>query len=199
MLEKLCMKRKKHTEQLSFGSYANAVGLELAAKLIDPETHYMFVMHNDVLVCRTGWLSFLLSKLGGQVRGAAVSQSPARVKVMHVSGFLFDFRLFNTLKMNFLPNMPHYDVGDLVSIRLRESGYEHYVCRNTFNHPQTCELIPPTHPLREMYCDRVFDDDGNMIYLHLGRGTPKAIGNYSKAGKTYPEQWIRYADSYLLS
>jgi len=199
VLERLGIKRRARTEQLSAGSYANAVGLELAVQIIDPELHYMFVMHNDVLVCKSGWLSFLMSKLDERVRGAAVSHDPARINAMHASGFLFDFSLFRPLNMSFLPSLPDYDVGDLVAIRLREAGYDYYVCKNTFNHPETIELIDPSDPLREMYCDRVFNDDGNVIYLHLGRGTPKATGIYNKPGKTYPEQWISYAEEHLLS
>jgi hypothetical protein len=185
--------------QMKTGSYANAVGLELASKVIATRTRYMFVMHNDILVCRSGWLIFLLSKLNYRVRGATVSYDPSRIHAMHASGFLFDFSLFKKLKMNFMPNIPEYDVGDLVTIRLREAGYDYYICKNTFNHPESVDLIDIHNPLHDMYCDRVFDNDGKVIYLHLGRGTPKAAKAYDKSGKTYPEQWVNYADKYLLS
>ena len=190
-------RRKDWWQKSGGGSYANGVALELAAKFV--ETRYMFVMHNDTLVCKTGWLAYLVSKLDDKVRGAAMSHDPIRINAMHSSGFLFDFSLFRPLSMSFLPSPPHYDVADLVTIRLREAGYHYYVCKNTFNHPETIELIDPNDPLRDMYCDRVFDDNGTMIYLHLGRGTLKAAGIYNKLGKTYPGQWIRYAEEHLLS
>jgi hypothetical protein len=199
VFETLRRGQRKHSKQLSAGSYANAVGLELAAQIIDADLHYLFIMHNDVLVCKSGWLGFLMSKLNEKTRGAAVSHDPIRVKAMHASGFLFDFSLFKPLNMSFLPNLPHYDVGDLITICLRQAGYDYYVCRNTFNHPETIELISRNDPLREMHCDRVFDDNENLIYLHLGRGTPKAIGTYNKIDKIYPERWVHYAMEYLLS
>jgi len=152
-----------------------------------------------VLVCRSGWLGFLVSKIDNRVRGASVSHDPSRVKAMHASGFLFDFSLFKKLNMNFLPGLPDYDVTDLVTVRLREAGYDYYVCKNTFNHPEMIDTMKSDNRLRKMYCDRVFDDEGNVIYIHLGRGTPKSAGKYTKPGKTYPEQWINYADKYLLS
>ena len=175
------------------GSFCNGLALELAAQCID--TRYAFVMHNDVLVL-PGWLEFLRSKMSERVRGVAVSSDPTRVHAMHQSGFLFDCTLFKPLRMSFLPDLPMYDAGDLVTIRLREAGYAYAVCRNTFNQPETVAWIRE-ETLRAMYCDRVFNDDGEVIYLHLGRGTPKTVGTYQKPGKTSAEEWIRYGQRLL--
>ena len=171
------------------GAICNGVALEMAAACID--TRYLFVMHNDILV-RPGWLEFLRSKLTDRVRGAAVSQDPGRVHAMHQSGFLFDFTLFGPLKMTFLPQFPTYDPGDLVTVRLREAGYDTYLCRNTFNHPETEGFIQDA-ALRRMYCVRSFNDAHDVIYLHLGRGTPKAAGTYRQEGKTTVQEWLRFA------
>jgi len=171
------------------GSICNGVALEMAARVIETDT--VFVMHNDVLV-RSGWLEFLCAKLTDRVRGAAVSRDPSRVHAMHQSGFLFDFTLFQPLGMTFLPQVPRYDPGDLVTVRLREAGYDYYVCQNTFNHPETVAWIDDAG-LRAMYCDRVFDEDRRVIYLHLGRGTPKTAGTYRQEGKTSLPEWLRYA------
>jgi hypothetical protein len=171
------------------------LALEIAAHFV--ETDYVFVMHNDVLVL-PGWLEFLCSKLNERVRGVAVSCDPARMHAMHQSGFLFDFTLFHSLRMSFLPKVPDYDAGDLVTLRLREAGYKCVICRNTFNDPEAVESIPAP-VLKAMYCDRIFDDEGRVIYLHLGRGTPKSTGTYQQPGKTGVEQWLRYARDYVLT
>ena len=175
------------------GSFCNGLALELAAQFA--ETRWMFVMHNDVLV-RPGWLEYLGTKLTGRVRGVAVSSDPSRVQAMHQSGFLFDFTLFAPLRMSFLPNLPAYDAGDRVTIRLREAGYEYVVCHNTFNEPDTVAWIHD-ETLRRLYCDRAFNDAREVIYLHLGRGTPKTTGTYQMAGKTSAETWIRYGEGLL--
>jgi len=188
----------KPRAQMKHGSYANAIGLELAVRIIDPATQYVFVMHNDVLVCHSHWLQFMFSKMNNLLRGVAASQDRIRVRAMHVSGILFDFNLYKMLNMSFLPNIPVYDVGDLITLRLRDAGYNYYICRNTFNNLETIDRIPVNNKLHDMYCDRVFDDNDNVIYLHLGRGTPKAEGRCNRIGKTYPEEWINYAEKHLL-
>ena len=172
------------------GALCNGIALEIASRFI--QTRYCFVMHNDILV-RPRWLEFLLSKLNDRVRGAAVSHDPGRVFAMHQSGFLFDFSLFRPLKMSFLPKVPAYDPGDLVTVRLREAGYAYYICRNTFNDPETVACITD-EALRTMYSVRSFSDEDEVIYLHLGRGTPKTAGTYAREGKTGLSEWLRFAE-----
>lgn len=178
-------------------SYSNAVALELAVRHV--RSRYMFVLHNDILVCDTNWLPFTLSRIDSQVRGVAMSTDRTRVHAMHASGFLFDLSLFEPLQMSFLPDLPRYDVGDGITLALRKAGYATYVCANTFNRPETIERIPASDPLRDMYCDRAFDDRGRVIYAHLGRGTVKTAGEYTQVGKTYPPEWVHYAESVLLT
>jgi hypothetical protein len=177
-------------------SYSNAIALELAARHV--RSRYMFVMHNDVLVCDPNWLPFTLSRIDDQVRGVAMSTDRTRVHAMHASGFLFDFSLFGPLRMSFLPDLPAYDVGDGITLALRRAGFATYSCANTFDRPETIERIPPSDPLRAMYCDRAFDDRGHVIFAHLGRGTVKTAGEYTRSGKTYPPEWVRYAETVLL-
>ena len=198
---RLGLRRIRPQEQMSFGSYANAVGLELGAWAIEPDVEQVFVMHNDVLALRDNWLSYLQSKLSQQVRAASMVQDTAegRIRALHVSGLLFDFTLFHELGMSFYPQPPRLDVGDRISAVLRAHGYGEFVCRNTFNEPELVEWIPEDDPLRRIHADRAFDDDRNVIFAHLGRGTPKATGHYKKPGKTYPEEWVRFAREVVLA
>ena len=66
-------------------------------------------------------------------------RDPTRVHAMHQSCMLFDARLYDQLKLSFLPKMPEYDVGDQISLGLWEAGYESYFFRNTFNNPELLE------------------------------------------------------------
>ncbi len=54
------------------------------------------------------------------------------------------------------------------------------------------------NPLRDLHSDKCFDDEGDLFFAHMGRGTPKAKGIYNQKGKTYPEEWINYAEHYVL-
>lgn len=170
------------------GSYSNGIGLELAARYAS--SRWLFVMHNDCMVTHPGWLSFLLSKVGEQTRGVAMAVDPIRVNAMHCSGYLCDLQLVRDVGLSFLPHLPLYDVGDGITIGIRRLGLDYYVCANTFNRPDTVEWIASDHPLRDVYCSRTFDDERNVIFAHLGRGTAKAAGQYSRPGKTDAPTWL---------
>ena len=64
--------------QLVWDSYANAVGLELAVRLVNPASHFFMSMHMDALPCRAGWLSFLRSKISDGIAAAGVRMDRTR-------------------------------------------------------------------------------------------------------------------------
>jgi hypothetical protein len=171
-----------HGSQQQWGSYANAVALEIAAHLIDPDTRYLMTMHMDSAPCRRGWLSYLLSKLDDRVRAAGVRMDRSRVPagVLHVLGYVVDFRLFRQLGLDFWPDLPGLDVGDRVTVALRQAGYDVFVCRNTLWEPELANRIPSYHLLRWLAVDRSLDDNDDVVFLHLGRGVRKASGIHRK-------------------
>lgn len=185
------MQRMRIRRRRVGGSYSNAIALELAARYV--RGRYMFVMQNDVLVLDRVWLPYVLGKISEQVRGVAMSVDHGRVNAMHSSGFLFDVALVRRLGLSFLPRLPELDCADAVTVALRRAGYSYHVCANTFNRPETEAWIPADHPLRAMHCDRVFDDDRHIIYAHLGRGTLKAAGAYTKPGRVSVDEWLAFA------
>lgn len=181
-------------------SAANALMLNIGAKEVTGK--YMFVMHNDALPLHKGWLDFLKSKLNDKVKIAGVSKDHGRIHAVHVSGFLFEFGLYKELNMSFDHNLPEYDVGDMITKRILESGYKTYVCRNTSNNPETMEYIMKgDYPefLKTPNMDRVFDDNNSLIYMHLGRGTIArgSSGEY-KPGYLSRGDWIANIKRYYL-
>lgn len=195
--ERSWLSRKK--DQVERGSYANAIALELGARLIHPQSRYFMALHMDTMPCRKGWLSYLVSKLGNGVAAAGVRMDRARTAdgVLHVLGYIVDFQLFCQLSLNFFPQLPQYDVGDTVSVNFRKAGYGIFACANTLWQPELTEKIPPQSPLRTLNVDRSFNDDGEVIFLHLGRGVRKSSSDVVK-GVTV-EEWISFADEYVLS
>ncbi len=209
----LLARLRKPPDQREWGSYANAVGLELGCGLIDPATRHLMVMHMDTMPCREGWLSFLQSKLSESVRAAGVRMDTVRVPegILHVIGYLVDYQLMKKLPVDFFPQMPHYDVGDRVTVALREAGYDVHACRNTLHNPELIDLLPADSPYRSLYMDRTLDDDDNVFFLHLGRAIPKAVkdywvdgarlqgeGDYRREGKTMVEDWLAFAREQVL-
>ena len=181
------------------GSLANAVALELAARTIDGK--YMFVMHNDCVPCKKGWLAYLKSKLNDEVKIAGIRQDRGRVRAMHQSGFILDFELYGKLGLTFMHNMPTYDVGDQITSGLLAGGYKYFVCKNTYNNPETTEWLDrETCPsfLREYVFDKCFDDDGEPIYLHVGRGTLANREALIKEKRLSREDWVSLINRHYL-
>ncbi len=168
-------------DQKQWGSYANAIGLEIGIRLIDQSCRYVMTMHMDTFPCDRNWLSFLSSKIDGRVKASGVRLDRARDPegVLHVLGYMVDYQMFRKMKLDFFPELPKMDVGDKVTILLREAGYEVFSCRNTLWEPELDNQIPITSPLKGFRVDRAFDEEGNVIFLHLGRGVRKSTGDHT--------------------
>jgi hypothetical protein len=179
--------------QLQWGSYANAIGLELAVRLIDPQTRYLMTMHMDTLPCRSGWLSYLKGKLvdGTGAAGVRFDRTRTPEGILHVLGYMVDFHLFTELGLDFFPRLPEFDVGDLVTTRLREAGFKVFASQNTLWEPHLVETIVTGSPFKDLPVDRSLDDEGNVFFLHLGRGVRKSTGEH-RTGITVDE-WVRVA------
>jgi hypothetical protein len=185
--------------QEQWGSYANAVGLELALELIDPASLWLMTLHMDTMVCSPNWLAFLKSKLSDTNKAIGVCLERHRMPegVVHILGCMVDYQVFLSLGIHFWPNLPVQDVGDKVTIALRDAGHTVSVCRNTYENPELVEFIELASPYKRLHVVRAFDDDDLVIFMHLGRGIPKADERYS--GETASaEEWIKFAEEYVV-
>ena len=180
-------------------SYANAIALELALQLIHPDTKYFMALHMDTMPCHTNWLIFLQSKIdqGYAGAGARIDKTRTPEGVLHVLGLMVNFPLFTSLNLNFLPSLPEFDTGDRVTVAFRNSGYKIYACRNTLWEPDLIKCIPLLSPMRKFQVDRAFDDKGNVIFLHLGRGIRKSSGKHIEGITT--KEWIEFANNHIIN
>ena len=187
------------SRQKNWGSYANAVALEIGIRLVDPNTQYLMTMHMDTMPVQSGWLSYLRGKLNEHVRSSGVRLDTGRVKqgTIHVLGNLVDFQLFRQLKLDFFPQLPDYDVGDRAIMQIRQAGFDISACPNSLWDGKLLDALPELSPFRSLQVDRSFDDTGNVIFQHLGRGGRKSSGESVKGATT--EEWIQFADEYLLA
>ena len=189
------------TQPREAGSYANGLALEMASRLIDEKSKYVVTFHLDIAVAGYGWLKFMLSKLNEKVRACGFRLTKERVKegVLHVCGYLIDFQLFKKLNLSFMPELPDFDIGDRIIYEFMKNGYEICPIRNTFDDENLIEIIPDTLKVKKLNVTRAFDDDNNVIYMHLGRGILKSQGKYDNPSRTNAEQWIEYINTCLLS
>jgi len=181
--------------QLRWGSYANAIGLEIAARAINQHSKWMLTMHMDTAPSSEDWLSYLLSKTSTKIRAVGVHLQKNRNPegILHILGCLFDFQLFKQLNLNFYPELPTKDVGDNITIGFRQAGFSIYSLQDTFNHPEIIHKISNTSPLKWMNVLRAVDEKGNIIFMHLGRGVRKSTGRHRK-GVTVHE-WVDLLDN----
>ena len=172
-------------------SLLNAIGLDIGSRFV--QTPLGFVCHNDVLACRPGWLRRLTERLTEKCRGASFSQDNDRIKAMHVSGYLYDTVIYPHQTAFWYPIQGKWDVGDHYTHMLREAGMDYHVCKCTHNSPEL-EPRPEGDPRvgfgHAISTDCAMDDEGNVIYMHMGRGSAKSIGTYSKPGKTTHDEWV---------
>jgi len=180
------------TEGAGKMSHSNAYALEVGRTFC--KTPYVFVCHNDVLAYKRGWLSYLHSKML-KYRLAAFLRDNIRIRAAHVSGFMYDRSFFDSAGTTFWPRKkPERDVGDDFSYHLQLNKKPYFVCPCSHNDPNLLKDIhKQSGKLSVITADKCVDDEGNVIYLHTGRGTVKMLGSYSKPNRTTYEQWIKFA------
>jgi len=192
--------------QLTDGSYANAIALEIGIRMINSSTPYVFAMHSDTMAVKPGWLQYLCSKIDDKTRAVGCVSDNIRINALHISGLLFDYQLYKKLGLTMLPNLdqlvskqlPEYDVGDSVTLFFQKQGYSIYRCSNTHNTPELSSWIEDGS-VYDIHVDRSFDDSREVIFLHLGRGTPKSVNDYRKEGRVMADEWIALGRRLLSS
>jgi len=112
---------------------------------------------------------------------------------------MVDFQTFKELGLGFLPQLPEFDIGDKVIYDLINKGFNIFATPNTFDDESLISLIPKTMRIYNLNTTRAFNNSNEIIYMHLGRGIPKAKGEYKNKEKSSSEQWIEYIKEYLFS
>lgn len=199
-------KYKHKHKQMVDGSYANGIGLEIGRAFLPTATKTIFTAHSDTCVTHHDWLRQYKVNLSEQIPAVGGYSDKIRIQALHVSSMLIDYQWMLQTKESFMPNMrqerfldrPEYDVGDSITWRLRQDGYNSCVLPNTQNSPELIDQIPPDHPFQKVgTSSRVFNEDGQIIFMHLGRGTTKAIGTYNRKGKFTASEWIETVQNFL--
>lgn len=175
------------------GSYANALALEACLRLLPAETRFFMSLHQDILVCKSGWLRSLLSKFTGNVMAVGVREDRARVPegILHVLGYIVNLSTFRVLGLTYFPDLPRHDVGDAAIVGLLEAGYAYHASRNTIHDEVLAATVPA--PYGTVGFDRSVNDDGDVFFMHLGRGSLKSDAGFAQKEKQSFELWRDFA------
>ena len=179
--------------QKDWGSYANAVALEIATCVIEQNSKYILTLHMDTMVCRGNWIQTLQGMLTDRVRAAGVCMEHVRFPqgVLHVLGYLVDFQMMKKLGVDFFPALPEIDVGDNVTLLFRQVGLEVISLDNTYEKKELADNISAESPFKNFNVLRAFDLQGNIIFMHLGRGIRKSDNSYI-GDSAAAEEWLAF-------
>ena len=173
-------------------SEANSAGIEMGKSHVD--TDYTFVCHSDTCITSSTFFTDFFDKVdeGFDLVGTYVDQHPERIKALHVSGLMIKSSLLR--EINSSPQgsgIGRLDVGDAYTKYFRDNNKKYFSFRNTHEKPSL--FAKTNEPFRSWGRDcgvcRCMGETGDVIFLHLGRGTPKHQKTYQKSGKkTYSEE-----------
>lgn len=168
------------------GSMANSTALQILRNALTADYTHVFIMHDDSLPVRAGWLTYLMDK--PKPAGAIVSARSGRG---HSAGTLFTIGDF--MQTGLFPALPHYDVAES-----RPSGW---VAKNmAWRGKGSCGDWEPPNWMQPYECDVALDDMGQPFLVHLGGGTIGAGNTHpkSEAHRIRIETWIRAARWFLF-
>ena len=159
--------------------------LRTAIQTVEDYSH-VFIMHDDALPLRAGWLGMLLAR--PQPAAAIVSRRNGRG---HSAGTLFDRQMFSVMILS--PKLPEHDVAE--SVPCGWGG-----AQIAWRPPKlgAFKIEPPTlvgiEWALQFDCDIALDAAA-PFYVHLGGGTIGATGTRpdSAAHRARIFSWIRAA------
>ena len=181
------------------GSYANGWGLDLgvmeAVFRTQPRPDYFMTLQMDVMFSHPEAIDFLLSKFSSDT--AAVGMRPQSSydrseDGLHSLGCLWHTPKFLQLEESLLPDFPRFDVGEKAVSKARELGMEIVGLDNTYS-DWTAESRIVGPKFLGLKVDRTLDDNGEVLFLHLGRGIPRSQGR--KRGGVSIEAWQAFWDA----
>lgn len=173
------------------GSHANASGIKAGLHRVSDD--YVFVCHCDVFINTSSFYEELFKKVGEGNVLVGTSIDNSRINAIHQSGFYAKTDILR--RCDLIPQMPELDVCDDVTKYCRENNLSYFCFENTFNTPELVDQIECE--LKNFHVDRCLDSAGEIMFMHLGRGIPKAMGIYTKPGRVYLEDWAEMAEKNL--
>ena len=189
----------KNTINNNKHAWGNAEGIEIGLK--NSSSEYVFMCHNDVAAVHPDWMKILYdkAKIGYKMVGTRFDNPESeRIGALHISGLLIERNL--ALKVpSIYPEWDKdsktwkLDVGDAYTRYCRENNIKYYCFRNTHNKNIN---FPLQEPYGQMTYDRVVDDDGNVFYMHLGRGSLKQSLKYYK--KNNFNDWASFIKNKII-
>jgi hypothetical protein len=139
----------------------------------------------------------LSSKVEDGYKMVGTSRDNTRIKACHISGILVDTEIARSVNMFpvYQDNLMTLDVGDGITKYCRDNNIKHVCLDNTFNLFDESRLADDKY--KGFRVNRSVNEDGEVLFMHLGRGIPKTQGTYKKEGRVYLEDWVTFCNGVL--
>ena len=184
-----------HIFEKGEGSSANGLGVDKALEYT--ETEYVFIAHCDTCVTSQSFFHSVFSKVeeGNVLVGTVLD--PGRIGAVHISGLLIKTEIAKNIDI-----MPVYeggkmimDVGDTYTKYCRDNNLPYFCFPNTFNKNNLVDNLE--EKFRLFHVDRSLDHEGNVMFMHLGRGIEKTHNAYDKPNRVYLPEWHEFCSKIL--
>lgn len=175
-------------------SLANAWGVTRG--LQEVMTEWVFIAHNDVCVASTGFFEEMDAAVGYGLSLWGTVRDNIRINAIHVSGMLTRTEIAR--RAGVMPTFDErgimtMDVGDAVDALCRAEGLGAGCMMNTENFPN----LPVASPFDLFHVDRAALAAGEVVFMHLGRGSVKNDGLYSKPNRVLKDGWVEFCEGLL--
>ena len=178
-------------------STANGMNIEFAKSKVSKlsEDEWIFVCHNDIAV-QSGNFFKVLFEYSKTHQLISCCRDNIRINACHISGLLVKNKILQ--KVDCTHDLPRIDVGDRLTEYCRENEIKYISLPNTHNSKEVFQNISGVWSDVGENCgvDRcVYENE--VIFCHLGRGTPKSLNRYTKLGKITVSGWEKIHQQYL--
>lgn len=190
----ICIKNKTYLK----GSEANASAINIGKKFSNQK--YLFLSHSDSTAIKPIFFENLMNFIKKDYFLVGTLRDKLRIGALHSSGLLVKRILLD--KVNISPVSKRIfpkiwkkvclqDVCDPLTAYARRNAMKYHCFKNTYNgyKIKTNEYSSILSNL-----DTTINENDEPIFVHLGRGTPKAHGNYQIKNKVSSKQFIDFLE-----
>ena len=177
------------------GSEANADALVVGLDKVD--TEFSFLCHCDTCVTSSLFYDEMFKKAEDGYKMVGTGLDNTRIKACHISGVFVETEIAKSVEMFpiYEDNKMIMDVGDDLTRYCRDHEIKHCCLENTFNSFDEGKLSNDRY--KGFRVNRSVNDNGEVLFMHLGRGIPKTQGTYKKEGRIYFDGWVKFCEELL--
>ena len=159
-------------ELVAGASWAHGIGLNKGIQEVKDE--WVFICDSDTMVSDFSFFSEMLDKINENFSLVGTSYDPTRINAIHPTGLLVKSQIAKSVDLQPCES-ENLDTANRITQYVRENNLTYYAFRNTWNDSSYINIInEPYKTWGDCGVDRCLNSNGDVMFLHLGRGTAKS-------------------------